>query len=66
MNWEAIGAVGEILGATVAFITLVYLAMQVRPARHTAIDTHSPLPGESCARLMADSPHDARSVSTMS
>jgi hypothetical protein len=30
MNWEAIGAVGEILGALAVFITLAYLAVQVR------------------------------------
>lgn len=30
MNWEAIGAVGEILGAAGVIITLVYLAVQVR------------------------------------
>ena len=30
MNWEAIGAVGEILGATAVLITLGYLAVQVR------------------------------------
>ena len=30
MNWEAIGAVGEILGALAVLITLIYLALQVR------------------------------------
>jgi hypothetical protein len=30
MNWDAIGAVGEILGATGVIITLVYLASQIR------------------------------------
>ena len=30
MNWEAIGAVGEILGAAGVIITLVYLASQLR------------------------------------
>ncbi len=30
MNWEAIGAVGEILGALTVVVTLVYLAVQVR------------------------------------
>jgi len=30
MNWEAIGAVGEILGAVAVLITLVYLAIQIR------------------------------------
>src|SRR5262245_36650020 len=30
MNWEAIGAVSEALGAVAVFITLVYLALQIR------------------------------------
>ena len=30
MNWEAIGAIGELLGATVVFVSVVYLAVQIR------------------------------------
>ena len=30
MNWEAIGAVGELLGSAVVLVTLVYLAIQTR------------------------------------
>ena len=30
MNWEAIGAVGEILGALAVFASLIYLARQIR------------------------------------
>jgi hypothetical protein len=30
VNWEAIGAVGEIIGALAVFITLVYLALQIK------------------------------------
>ena len=30
MNWEAVGAVGEVLGALAVFATLVYLAVQIR------------------------------------
>lgn len=30
MTWEAIGAVGEILGAIAVFCSLIYLALQVR------------------------------------
>jgi len=29
MNWDAIGAIGEILGATAVLVTLVYLARQI-------------------------------------
>jgi hypothetical protein len=30
MNWEAIGAVGELAGASAVLITLIYLAVQIR------------------------------------
>ena len=30
MNWEAIGAIGEILGAACVFFSLVYLGLQIR------------------------------------
>lgn len=33
MNWDAIGAVGEIIGAVAVLVTLIYLAIQVRHAR---------------------------------
>ena len=32
MSWDAIGAVGELLGATAVLVTLIYLAVQVRQA----------------------------------
>jgi hypothetical protein len=41
MNWEAIGAIGELLGSAVVFISLVYLAVQVRQnTRAIRSDTH--------------------------
>jgi len=30
MNWDAIGAIGEIVGAIAVLITLIYLAIQIR------------------------------------
>ena len=30
MNWEALGAIGETLGALGVIVTLVYLAIQIR------------------------------------
>ena len=30
MNWEAISAVGEIIGAVAVLVTLIYLAIQIR------------------------------------
>ena len=35
MNWDAIGAIGEILGASAVFITLGYLAVQIRQNTRT-------------------------------
>lgn len=36
MNWDAIGAVGEILGALAVFASLMYLAAQIRGQRKQA------------------------------
>ena len=33
MNWDAIGAVGEMLGATGVIVTMLYLTAQIREAR---------------------------------
>ena len=30
MNWEAIGAIGDMLGAAVVFASVIYLALQIR------------------------------------
>jgi hypothetical protein len=40
MNWEAIGAVGELLGSVLVLLTLVYLAVQTRSInRQTKAET---------------------------
>ncbi len=43
MNWDAIGAVGEILGAIAVFVSLLYLAIQIRSNTNqsSALMTHS-------------------------
>ncbi|HEY5645410.1 MAG TPA: hypothetical protein VIS76_05700 [Pseudomonadales bacterium] len=38
MNWEAIGAIGEILGALAVVLTLGYLAVQVKYAKTATTD----------------------------
>ena len=38
MNWDALGAIGEIVGALAVVFTLVYLAFQVRYARTATLD----------------------------
>ena len=35
MNWEAIGAIGEFVGAVAVVVTLIYLAVQVRRGTST-------------------------------
>jgi len=40
VNWEAIGALGEIVGALAVVLTLAYLAIQVRHAKEAAADTN--------------------------
>lgn len=41
MNWEALAAVGQILGALAVFITLIYLTVQVKHANTQAeIESH--------------------------
>ena len=40
MNWEAIGALGEIVGALAVVLTLAYLAIQVRHAKEATADTN--------------------------
>ena len=37
INWEAAGAIGEILGAVVVVVTIIYLSMQVRHAREATV-----------------------------
>jgi hypothetical protein len=43
MNWDAIGAIGEIVGAVAVLVTLIYLSVQIRQntkaVRSTAIDS---------------------------
>ena len=33
MNWDAIGAIGEVFGGAVVVVTIVYLAIQIRQNR---------------------------------
>ena len=34
MNWDAIGAVGEMIGASAVVISVIYLALQIRKQTH--------------------------------
>ena len=51
MNWEAIGAVGEVLGALGVIATLSYLAVQIRQNTRTVRSaTHQASVGRSDGR----------------
>ena len=58
MNWEAVGAVGEIVGAIAVVVTLIYLAVQMRvnTAAINRTATQSILQGraESAALMASD------------
>ena len=45
MNWEAVGAIGEVVGALAVVATLIYLASQIRQNmmsnRNAALETIS-------------------------
>ncbi len=40
MNWDAVGAIAELLGAVAIVVTLIYLAAQIKYARLSSIDTN--------------------------
>ena len=39
MNWDAIGAIGEVTGAITVVITLVYLSIQIRQITRSMDET---------------------------
>ena len=39
LNWDAIGAIGELIGAIAVVVTLAYLAVQVRYTKASAADS---------------------------
>jgi len=56
VDWNAAGAVGEILGAVAVFLTLLYLAVQIRQTNKTArFDTTRELMAQfnACNQLVA-------------
>ena len=65
MNWEAIGAIGEVLGAAAVVITLGYLAVQIRQnsraVKNSAAQTLLSEANESL-RVASSDPATARAV----
>ena len=66
MNWNAIGAFGEIAGAIAVILTLIYLASQVRYARKATLDQNR-LTRSSAVReiIIATASNDALRVGQM-
>lgn len=58
MDWEAIGAVGEVLGAAGVIVTLAYLAMQIRQntraLRAASIDSMTNIANDIRTHLFSD------------
>jgi hypothetical protein len=59
MNWNAIGAVGEVIGAVAVVVTLGYLAVQIRYARSEAQRALSQGRGEALRSILIEQ-QDAR------
>ena len=59
MNWDAIGAVGQVLGSVAVFITLGYLAVQVRHANYELRRSISQDRGEAVRELLRARAMDA-------
>jgi len=54
MNWEAIGAIGEILGAIAVVATLIYLAIQIKQSTRVARSATRQAIAESAQTLAND------------
>ena len=66
MNWEAIGAIGEIVGAIAVFGTLLYLAMQIKQVKselHISSLRDTNLMGNEILASLSESPELAKVVS---
>ena len=50
MNWDAMGAIGEIIGATAVIATLLYLAVQTRQTRMAVQDSSAIATAEAHSR----------------
>lgn len=57
MNWEAIGAIANIVGATAVLATLIYLALQIRQ-NSRSINQQNDMARAQTTQLRADSVAD--------
>lgn len=65
MNWEAVGAIGEILGALVVAITIVYLAIQTR-LNQRATEENIRLTRAQAKQMSTESPRENRRAFSLS
>ena len=54
MNWDAVSAIAEVLGATAVVVTLIYLAIQIRQNTKVARSATRQAIAESAAQLGTD------------
>ena len=52
INWEAIGAIGEVIGAIAVVVSIVYLALQIRQSGRVARFTAHQTLSESLSSIM--------------
>ena len=65
MNWEAIGAIGEVLGAAAVVVTLGYLAVQIRQNSQAVKNSAAQMllsEANESLRVASSSPDTARAV----
>ncbi len=60
MNWDEVGAIGEVLGSIAVFITLGYLASQVKYARREVQRSISQSRADAVRELLLNRANDAR------
>jgi hypothetical protein len=60
MNWDAVGAVGQVLGSVAVFITLVYLAVQTNHTKRELQRSINQSRAEGITRLFLDMANNER------
>jgi hypothetical protein len=65
MNWDVIGAVGELLGSIGSLATLIYIAVQVRDAKRVNLINTSAEFTDNVARRIVENPKLAEIVSNI-
>ena len=65
MNWDAIGAVGELLAAALVLGSIAYLALQIRHTNRHAVASTETAWMEGWNRLLGDWVNDERTISAV-